>query len=148
MHENCREIEILLVEDNPGDIDLTVDALSEAKIANHLTVAKDGVEALAFLRREGKHVEAPRPDLILLDWNLPLKHGREVLEEIKGDEKLRCIPVCVLTTSDSDEDILNAYSLHANCYITKPVDIDQFMRVVKSIEGFWLTVVKFACEQK
>lgn len=146
MQEQGRCVEILLVEDNPGDIDLTIDALAEAKISNNLSVARNGVEALAFLRREGKFENAPRPDLILLDWNLPLKHGKEVLAEIKEEEKLRRIPVCVLTTSDSDQDILSAYSLHANSYITKPVDIDQFIRVVKSIEGFWLSVVKFPTE--
>lgn len=146
MVNNAREVEILLVEDNPGDIDLTIDALAEAKVHNNLSVAKDGVEALAFLHREGKYADAPRPDLILLDWNLPLKHGREVLDQIKTEENLRRIPVCILTTSDSDQDILSAYNLHANSYITKPVDIDQFINVVKSIEGFWLTVVKFPPE--
>lgn len=146
MDENYREVEILLIEDNPGDIDLTIDALSEAKVHNHLSVARDGVEALAFLRKEGKFAEAPRPDLILLDWNLPLKHGCEVLAEIKSEERLMRIPVCVLTTSDSDQDILKAYSLHANSYITKPVDIDQFIKVVKSIKGFWLSVVKYPSE--
>ncbi|MEX2382078.1 MAG: response regulator [Opitutales bacterium] len=146
MDENGKEIEILLVEDNPGDIDLTIEALTEAKVHNNLSVAKDGVEALAFLRRQGEHAHAPRPDLILLDWNLPRKNGRDVLAEIKTDESLRCIPVCILTTSEADQDILKAYSLNANCYITKPVDMDQFIEVVKSIEGFWLTIVKFPSE--
>ncbi len=144
--KNCREIEILLVEDNPGDVELTVDALSRAKISNHVSVVQDGLEALAFLKREGKYKDAPRPDLIFLDWNLPGKHGRDVLAEVKQTEELRRIPVCVLTTSDSEQDVIKAYSLHANCYITKPVDIDQFIALVKSIEDFWFKVVKFPSE--
>ena len=136
-----RPIEILLVEDNPGDVRLTIEALKEAKVRNRLSVAPDGVEALAFLRREGTYAEAARPDLILLDLNLPRKDGREVLAEIKGDASLRAIPVVILTTSRADQDILRSYELHANCYITKPVDLDQFITVVKSIESFWLTIV-------
>lgn len=135
-------IEMLLVEDNPDDVDLTIEALEDAKIANRLHVVSDGVAALAFLHRKGGYVRAPRPDLILLDLNLPKKSGREVLAEIKNDPKLRCIPVVVLTTSSADEDILRAYDLHANCYITKPVDFEQFSRVIHAIEDFWLTVVK------
>src|SRR3954454_15930937 len=138
---NGRPIEILLVEDNPGDVRLTIEALKEAKVRNRLSVAKDGVEALAFLRREGSYAQAVRPDLILLDLNLPRKDGREVLAEIKGDASLRSIPVVILTTSRADQDILQSYELHANCYITKPVDLDQFITVVKSIESFWLTIV-------
>jgi chemotaxis family two-component system response regulator Rcp1 len=137
-----RPIEILLVEDNPGDVRLTTEALKDGKVSNRLHVAKDGVEALAFLRQEDPHADAPRPDLILLDLNLPKKDGREVLEEIKADEHLRRIPVVVLTTSSSEQDILRTYDLHANCYITKPVDLEQFIKVVKGIEDFWLTVVK------
>ncbi|HXE74057.1 MAG TPA: response regulator [Candidatus Xenobia bacterium] len=137
-----KPIEILLVEDNPGDVRLTLEALKEAKVSNNLNVVADGVEALAFLRRQGKHSEAPRPDLVLLDLNLPRKDGREVLGEIKQDEALKRIPVVVLTTSRAEEDILKSYDLHANCYITKPVDLERFLTVVKSIEDFWLTVVK------
>jgi two-component system, chemotaxis family, response regulator Rcp1 len=137
-----RPIEILLVEDNPGDVRLTVEALKDGKVSNRLHVAMDGVEALAFLRQEGPHAGAPRPDVILLDLNLPKKDGREVLAEIKADDHLRRIPVVVLTTSSSEQDILRTYDLHANCYITKPVDLDQFMDVVRSIENFWLSVVK------
>lgn len=137
-----RPIEILLVEDNPGDVRLTIEALKEGKVRNTLSVTKDGVEALAFLRREGPHAKAPRPDLILLDLNLPRKDGREVLAEIKEDPVLRRIPVVVLTTSKAEEDILRTYDLHANCYITKPVDLDQFISVVRSIDEFWLAVVR------
>jgi chemotaxis family two-component system response regulator Rcp1 len=133
---------ILLVEDNPGDVRLTREALKEGKILNELNVVEDGVEALAFLRREGRYADAVRPDLILLDLNLPKKDGREVLQEIKGDGALKKIPVVVLTTSAAERDILKAYDLHANCYITKPVDLEQFMRVVQLIEDFWLTIVK------
>jgi len=137
-----RPIEILLVEDNPGDIRLTIEALKEGKVRNNLNVAKDGVEALCFLRRESPFEAAPRPDLILLDLNLPKKDGRELLADIKADELLRRIPVVVLTTSKAEEDVLKTYNLHANCYITKPVDLDQFIAVVKSIDDFWLTVVR------
>jgi chemotaxis family two-component system response regulator Rcp1 len=139
--EICRPIELLLVEDNPGDVRLTEEALREGKVRNHLHVAADGVEALAYLRREGQHAHAPKPDLILLDLNLPKKNGREVLEEIKADPDLRRIPVVILTVSKAEEDIMKSYNLHANCYITKPVDLDRFLEVVKSIEDFWLTVV-------
>ena len=137
-----RPIEILLVEDNPGDVRLTVEAFNEGKVRNNLSVVADGVEALAFLRREGKNADAARPDLILLDLNLPKKDGREVLAEIKEDSNLRRIPVVVLTTSQAEKDILQAYDLRANAYITKPVDLDQFLTVVRSIEDFWLTIVK------
>jgi two-component system, chemotaxis family, response regulator Rcp1 len=134
-------VEILLVEDNPGDVRLTKEALREGKVYNNLHWAKDGVEALEFLRREGKHGKAPRPDIILLDLNLPKKDGREVLEEIKADDRLKRIPVVILTTSQAEEDVLRTYQLHANCYVTKPVDLEQFIKVVKSIDNFWLTVV-------
>lgn len=137
-----KPIEILLVEDNPGDVRLTIEALKDAKVVNHLSVAKDGIEALALLHREGPYADAARPDLILLDLNLPLKDGREVLAEIKSDEHLKRIPVVILTTSTAEEDILKTYNLHANCYISKPVDLDQFIGVVRSIEDFWFTVVK------
>lgn len=135
-------IEILLVEDNPADVRLTQEALLEEKLVNNLNVVNDGVEALAFLRKEGKFADAVRPDLILLDLNLPKKDGREVLEEIKNDDNLKCIPVVVLTISDAEADILKSYDLHANCYITKSIDLTQFSRVVKSIQDFWLTIVK------
>jgi chemotaxis family two-component system response regulator Rcp1 len=139
--ESYRPIELLLVEDNPGDVRLTQEALREGKVRNHLNVAVDGIEALAFLRREGQYANAPQPDLILLDLNLPKKSGREVLAEIKADPALRRIPVVILTVSKAEEDVLKSYNLHANCYVTKPVDLDQFLEVVKSIEDFWLTVV-------
>jgi len=135
-------IEILLVEDNPGDVRLTVEGLREAKVTNKLNVVYDGEEAIAFLRREGKFRKASRPDLILLDLNLPKKDGREVLEEIKEDADLRRIPVVILTTSNSIKDIQKTYYHHANCYITKPVDLNQFVKVIKSIEDFWLSIVK------
>lgn len=138
----CGPIEILLVEDNPGDVRLTIEALKEGKVANEINVAVDGIEALAFLRREGKYKNAPKPDLILLDLNLPKKNGREVLAEIKENSHLKCIPVVVLTSSQAEKDIVTTYNLHANCYITKPVDFDQFIEVVKSIENFWFEVVK------
>ena len=140
--ERTTPVEILLVEDNPGDVRLTQEALKESKVTNNLSVAEDGVEALAFLKREGKYADAPRPDLLLLDLNLPKKDGRELLEEIKADDNLKRIPVVVLTTSKAEEDILRMYDQHANCYITKPIDFDQFIEVVKSIEDFWLTIVK------
>jgi chemotaxis family two-component system response regulator Rcp1 len=136
-----RPIEILLVEDSPGDVRLTQEALREGEIRHHLSVATDGERALAFLRRAGKYADAPRPDVILLDLNLPKKDGREVLTELKADPLLRRIPVVILTTSSNEQDILRAYDLHANCYITKPVDLDQFISVVQSIESFWLTIV-------
>ncbi len=138
----CRPIEILMVEDNPGDVRLTVEALKEGKVRNNFHTVEDGVEALAFLRREGRYAEAPRPDLVLLDLNLPKMNGREVLAEIKEDPELRRIPVVILTVSQAEQDIVKSYNLHANCYITKPVDLDQFLEVVKSIENFWLTIVK------
>ena len=134
-------VEILLVEDNEGDVRLTQEALKDAKLINHLSVAGDGVEAMEFLRQQGPHAHAPRPDLVLLDLNLPRKDGREVLKEIKADEKLRVIPVVVLTTSQAEEDVLRAYGLHANCYITKPVVFERFVTVVKSIESFWFSIV-------
>jgi two-component system, chemotaxis family, response regulator Rcp1 len=135
-------IEILLVEDNPGDVRLTREALREGKIHNNLAVVEDGVEALRYLRSEGPHAGAPRPDVILLDLNLPRKDGREVLEEVKADPELRTIPVVVLTSSDAERDVVRAYDLHANCYVTKPVDLEQFINVVKSIESFWFSIVK------
>lgn len=136
-----RPIEILMVEDNPGDARLTQEALREGKMRNNLYHAKDGVEALAFLKRQGEHMNAPMPDLILLDLNLPRKDGRQVLAEIKEDPRLRCIPVVVLTTSEAEQDIIRSYELHANCYITKPVDLDKFIQIVGAIENFWLAVV-------
>ncbi len=136
-----RPIEILLIEDSPSDTALTIEALEEGKIANNLSHVEDGVEAMDFLMRKGKYKNASRPDLIMLDLNLPRKDGREVLAEIKADENLRIIPIIVLTTSRSDKDILQSYKLNANCYITKPVDFRQFMDVVRSIEKFWLSVV-------
>jgi two-component system, chemotaxis family, response regulator Rcp1 len=140
-HPPHRPVEILMVEDSPSDAQLAIEALHAAKVVNHLHHVEDGVEAMQFLRREGPYVNAPRPDLILLDLNLPRKDGREVLKEIKEDPDLMMIPVVVLTTSRAEQDVLRTYALHANCYITKPVDFGQFMAVVKSIEHFWLTVV-------
>lgn len=134
-------IEILLVEDSPSDVRLTREALKDAKILNNLHVASDGEEAMEFLHRTGRYADAVRPDLVLLDLNLPRKDGREVLAEMKADEELRRIPVVVLTTSRSEEDVLRAYDLHANCFITKPVGLDQFLRIVESIHGFWLSIV-------
>ncbi|MBC1241000.1 response regulator [Nostoc linckia z18] len=139
-------IEVLLVEDNPGDAQLTRIALEDSKISIHLNVVEDGVEAMAFLRKQGKYVEAAHPDIVLLDLNLPKKDGREVLAEIKVDDNLKRIPVVVLTTSQAEEDILKAYNLSANCYITKPVDFDQFVKIVKSIENFWFAIVKLPPE--
>ena len=139
---NVVPIELLLVEDSEPDVRLTMEALREAKVKNRLWVVEDGVEAMAFLRRQDGHADAPRPDLILLDLNLPRMDGREVLRQIKNDDSLKRIPVVILTTSRSEEDVLRAYDLHANCYITKPVDFNRFMEVVRSIEDFWLTVVK------
>jgi len=140
--KNGDPVEILLVEDNPGDARLAMEVLKEAKVRNSLHWTKDGVDALAFLRREKPYEKAPRPDVILLDLNLPRKDGREVLAEIKQDDKLMRIPVVVLTISKDEEDIFRTYNLHANCYVTKPLDLDQFVKVVKSIEDFWLTIVK------
>lgn len=139
---HIRPAEILLVEDNPGDVRLTQEALLAGKVINNLYVMSDGVEALAFLRKEGRHAATPRPDLVLLDLNLPKKSGREVLADVKGDPALKRTPVVVLTTSKAEEDILKTYDLHANCYITKPVELDQFIKVIQSLENFWLTVVK------
>jgi chemotaxis family two-component system response regulator Rcp1 len=141
-----RPIEILLVEDNPGDVRLTVEALREGRVPNNLHVASDGVEALEFLRRAGQFANAPRPDMVLLDLNLPRKDGREVLAEIKADPELRRIPIVVLTTSQAERDVLQSYNLHANCYITKPVDIDAFFATVRSIDSFWLAVVRLPSE--
>lgn len=138
---NSRPIEILLVEDSSTDVMLAELALKHAKVRNNLHVAKDGVEAMAFLRQEGQYADKPRPDLILLDLNLPRKDGREVLTEVKADEDLRTIPVVVLTTSKAQEDVLKAYGLHANCYISKPVDFAQFSNVVQAIDNFWFTIV-------
>jgi CheY-like chemotaxis protein len=137
-----RPVEILLVEDNPGDARLTREALKEGKIRNSLHHAIDGVEAMAFLRREGKHQDAPVPDIVLLDLNLPRKDGREVLSEMKQDPRLRSIPVVVLTTSEAEQDIVRTYELHANCYITKPVDLEKFIDIIRAIEDFWLAVVR------
>jgi CheY-like chemotaxis protein len=137
----ARKVEILLVEDNPGDERLTREALKEGKVYSNLHWVKDGVEAMEFLQRRGRYAEAPRPDIILLDLNLPKKDGREVLEEIKTSENLKSIPVVILTTSKAEEDVLKTYNLHANCYVTKPVDLEKFIVVVKSIDAFWLTVV-------
>jgi chemotaxis family two-component system response regulator Rcp1 len=139
---NAEVIEVLLVEDSPGDVRLTREAFKDAKVHINLHVAMDGAEAMAFLKREGRYADSPRPDLILLDLNLPKKDGREVLAEIKENPILKSIPVVVLTTSASEEDILRSYLLHANCYITKPVGLDGFLKVVQSIDNFWLTVVK------
>lgn len=136
------QVDILLVEDSPGDVRLTLEALSDAKISNCIDVASDGVEALEFLRKEGEHADAKRPDLILLDLNMPRMDGRELLSIIKSDDELRTIPVVVLTTSQSESDILKSYDLQANCYITKTVDLDQFLIVVNSIQEFWLSIVK------
>ena len=137
-----QRVEILLVEDNPGDVRLTREALRDGKIHTHLSVVSDGEEALAFLGRKGKHAEAPRPDLILLDLNLPRLTGREVLAHIKSDEVLRRIPVVVLTSSQAEQDVLASYDLCANCYITKPVDLEKFLGAVRKIEDFWLKVVR------
>ena len=139
-------INILLVEDNPGDVRLTVEALKEGKVHNRLHIAKDGMEAMEFLNREGEYSDVPRPDLILLDLNLPKKDGHEVLAEIKEDPLLKRIPVVVFTGSKAGEDVLKTYNLHANCYITKPVDWEHFITVIKSINDFWLTIVKLPSE--
>ena len=138
----ARPIEVLLVEDDPGDVVLTKEAFEYNKVSNRLSIVSDGEEAMRFLRREADYAEAPRPDLVLLDLNLPRKDGRQVLEEIKADETLRTIPVVVLTTSEAEEDIFRSYSLHANAYVTKPVDFDQFIRVVRQIDDFFVSVVK------
>jgi CheY-like chemotaxis protein len=140
-HRLVKPIEILLVEDNPGDADLAREALEESKFNNDLHVVDDGEKAMAFLRREGVYANAPRPGLILLDLNLPRKDGREVLAEIKADDDLKRIPVVILTTSSAEKDVLKSYDLHANCFITKPIDLNQFLNVVKAIEDFWLSIV-------
>jgi len=141
-----RPAEVLLVEDNPGDVRLTLEALKEGKVLNVVHVASDGEEAMKFLHREGPFADVPRPNLILLDLNLPKKDGREVLAEVKADPDLKRIPVVILTTSQAEEDIAKTYNLHANCYITKPVDLDQFLHVVQSIEDFWLAIVQLPRE--
>jgi two-component system, chemotaxis family, response regulator Rcp1 len=144
-------VDILLVEDNEGDARLAKEALKESKVLNRVFHVVDGVEAMAFLRKEGKYADVPRPHLILLDLNLPRKDGREVLAEIKGDESLKRIPVVVLTISNDEKDIFKTYNLHVNCFITKPIDFEQFLNVVKSIEDFWLTIVQLpgnGCSKK
>jgi CheY-like chemotaxis protein len=141
-----RPIEVLLVEDSPGDVRLTREALKEGKIRNNLSHVPDGVEAMAFLRHEGQYADVPKPDIVLLDLNMPRKDGREVLAEMKADARLKRIPVVVLTTSEAEQDILKTYDLHANCYITKPVDLDQFISIVRSVENFWLQLVKLPRE--
>ena len=143
-----RPVETLLVEDNPGDAELTAEALRHGKVYNQMYVVEDGEAALAFLRRQDPYADVPRPDVILLDLNLPRKDGREVLAEIKSDESLKRIPVVVLTTSKAEEDILKTYNLHANCYITKPVDLEQFVTVVRYIEDFWLAIVRLPMNGK
>ena len=141
-----RPMEILLVDDNPGDVRLTAEALKDGEVENRLHTAKDGMEAIAFLRRKGRYTDAPRPDLILLDLNMPRMNGRQVLAEIKEDSALRHIPVVILTGSREMDDIVNMYDLHANCYVTKPIDFEQFTMMVKSITDFWLTIVKLPSE--
>ena len=138
--EGSPPVEILLVEDNAGDYRLTQEALREGKVYNNLYWAQDGVEALEFLRRRGRYSDVPRPDIVLLDLNLPKKDGREVLADIKKDDSLRLIPVVILTTSQAEEDVVRSYDLHANCYVTKPVDLEKFITVVQSIDRFWLTI--------
>jgi two-component system, chemotaxis family, response regulator Rcp1 len=146
--QSSRPIDILLVEDNPGDVRLIQELLKESKVRNTLVAVSNGVEALALLRREGKYRDAARPDLILLDLNLPRKDGREVLAEVKEDPDLKRIPVVVLTSSKADADVVKTYNLHANCYVTKPVGLEQFAQVVKSIEDFWLSIVKYPPDHK
>ncbi|MCK9875583.1 response regulator [Frankia sp. Ag45/Mut15] len=142
MSEQLVPVEVLLVEDDPGDVLMTREAFADHKLRNHLNVVSDGVEALAYLRGEGEYAGAPRPDLILLDLNLPRRDGREVLREVKADERLRRIPIVVLTTSEAEEDVLRSYDLHANAYITKPVDFDRFVAVVRHIDDFFVTVAR------
>jgi len=146
MEVASKPAQVLLVEDNPGDVRLTQEALREGKLLNEVHVVSDGEEAMAFLRRHGPYADAPRPDLILLDLNLPKKSGREVLAEIKADPDLHRIPVVILTTSHAEEDIARSYNLHANCYVTKPVDLEQFISVIRSIENYWLVVVELPAE--
>ena len=143
-----KAVHILIVEDNPGDVRLAIEALRESKIRNTISVLEDGSEVMRYLRREDKYANAIHPDLILLDLNLPKKDGREVLKEIKNDPTAKTIPVVILTTSQAEADIMKAYNLHANCYITKPVDLDQFLSVVRAIENFWLTIVKLPIEPR
>jgi two-component system, chemotaxis family, response regulator Rcp1 len=145
---NAEPIELLLVEDSPGDVRLTREAFKESRVLNHLHIVKDGVEALAFLRKEGQYASAVRPDLILLDLNLPKINGQEVLAQIKEDPGLKRIPVVILTVSKAEEDIIRSYNLHANCYITKPVELDQFLTAIKGIENFWLAIVKLPDGEK
>ena len=140
--ENLELVEILLVEDNPGDARLTKDALTDGKVRNNLHIVYDGVEATDFLFKKNQYQNAPKPDLIILDLNLPKKNGQEVLAEIKADENLKSIPVIILTISKAEEDIIRSYNLHANCFLIKPIDLNKFFEVVKSIEDFWLTLVK------
>lgn len=142
VEEVGRPVEFLLVEDNPGDVRLTQEALKDSKVRNNLNILGDGISALSFLRRESPYENAPRPDIILLDLNLPRMDGRELLAHIKADPKLKRIPVVVITSSEAEQDILRTYDLHVNCYVTKPVDLDQFIKVVQSIETFWLTIVQ------
>ena len=141
MKNKFKAVEILLIEDNPGDVRLTVEALKESKIINNLNVVDDGIEALSYLQKEGIYKDKPRPDLIILDLNLPKKDGREVLGEIKSEDSLKQIPIVILTTSEAEEDIIKSYELHANCYITKPVNMEQFIKVVKSVSDFWFSIV-------
>ncbi len=141
-NEKLGPIEILLVDDNPGDIRLTQEALKESKVLNNIHIVEDGMEALEFLRKEGKFKNVITPDIVLLDLNLPKRNGREVLADIKADDFLKKIPVVILTMSRAEEDILKSYALHANCYITKPVDMDQFIKIVRSIENFWFSIVR------
>lgn len=142
MKESSQAIEILMVEDNPSDVRLTIEAFKDAKVLNNMSVASDGEDALKFLKREGRYKDSPRPDLILLDLNLPRMNGKEVLGEIKMDPDLKRIPVVVLTTSDNEQDVRRAYDLHVNAYVRKPVDLDQFIKIVEAVEDFWLSVVK------
>jgi CheY-like chemotaxis protein len=135
-------IEILLVEDSPDDAEMTIDALRDGRLRNRISHVEDGIEAMAFLRRQGKYASAPRPDLILLDLHMPRMNGREVLAEVKADPELRRIPVVMMTQSKDEQDIVAAYSLHVNCYVTKPVDMDQFIGAVRSIEHFWFSIVR------
>jgi two-component system, chemotaxis family, response regulator Rcp1 len=146
--KSVKPVEILLIEDNPADVRLTVEALRDSRVHNHLSIVGDGVEAMAFLRREGKYDVAPYPDVILLDLNLPRKDGREVLAEIKSDEQLKHIPVIALTTSQAEEDVVRAYDLHVNCYLTKPPDLDQFFKVIRAIEEFWLVYVRLPRKER
>jgi len=145
---NVKPVELLLVEDNQGDARLAIEAMDDSKIKNNLVWVKDGVEAMEYLRKEGEYKNASRPDLILLDLNMPRKDGREVLAEVKSDDNLKSIPVVILTVSKAEEDIIKSYDLHANCYVTKPLDLEQFIHVVKSIEDFWFSIVKLPPDRK